>query len=148
MAGLKEALRQARAARGAEAARVEIVAPMGGLSMKKRFFLDLFLKTAFAAGAILLVVAGTAEAQKQGGSITVGQEVDIPGFDPLKVGVYDTSAETAAAAIFDTLTYLDDKGEPQLAGGKTNPVLRALLLAGIGWSIEALPAVIAAKTFI
>ena len=116
--------------------------------MKKRFFLDLFLKTAFAAGAILLVVAGTAEAQKQGGSITVGQEVDIPGFDPLKVGVYDTSAETAAAAIFDTLTYLDDKGEPQLAGGKTNPVLRALLLAGIGWSIEALPAVIAAKTFI
>jgi peptide/nickel transport system substrate-binding protein len=81
--------------------------------VKKRFFLDLFLKTAFAAGASLLVAAGTAEAQKQGGSITVGQELDIPGFDPLKVGVYDTSAETAAAAIFDTLTYLDDKGEPQ-----------------------------------
>jgi 4-phytase/acid phosphatase/peptide/nickel transport system substrate-binding protein len=61
----------------------------------------------------LLVAAGTAEAQKQGGTITVGQELDIPGFDPLKVGVYDTAAETAAAAIFDTLTYLDDKGEPQ-----------------------------------
>ena len=52
-------------------------------------------------------------AQKQGGSITVGLEFDIPGFDPLKVGVFDTSAQTAAAAIFDTLTYLDDKGQPQ-----------------------------------
>src|ERR1700741_3816558 len=52
-------------------------------------------------------------AQKQGGGIPVGLELDIPGFDPLKVGVFDTSAETAAAAIFDTLTYLDDKGEPQ-----------------------------------
>src|SRR5580698_4205670 len=64
-----------------------------------------------ASGAVLL--AGPASAQKQGGSITVGQELDIPGFDPLKVGVFDTSAETAAAAIFDTLTQLDDKGEPQ-----------------------------------
>ena len=61
--------------------------------------------------------AGAAHAQKQGGSITVGLELDIPGFDPLKVGVFDTSAETAAAAIFDTLTTLDDKGEaaPKLA---------------------------------
>ena len=58
-------------------------------------------------------MAGTAQAQKSGGSITVGLELDIPGFDPLKIGVFDTSAETAAAAIFDTLTSLDDKGEPQ-----------------------------------
>jgi len=64
-----------------------------------------------ASGAVLL--ASPASAQKQGGSITVGLELDIPGFDPLKVGVFDTAAETAAAAIFDTLTYLDDKGEPQ-----------------------------------
>src|SRR5580698_6713197 len=64
-----------------------------------------------AIGAALL--ASPASAQKQGGSITVGLELDIPGFDPLKVGVFDTSAETAAAAIFDTLTYLDDKGEAQ-----------------------------------
>ena len=54
-----------------------------------------------------------ANAQKAGGTITVGLELDIPGFDPLKVGVYDTAALTAAAAIFDTLTTLDDKGEPQ-----------------------------------
>ena len=54
-----------------------------------------------------------ASAQKAGGSITVGLELDIPGFDPLKVGVFDTAALTAAAAIFDTLTTLDDKGEPQ-----------------------------------
>src|SRR5437588_13001561 len=57
--------------------------------------------------------AGGAQAQKPGGSITVGLELDIPGFDPLKVGVFDTAALTAAAALFDTLTYLDDKGVPQ-----------------------------------
>jgi peptide/nickel transport system substrate-binding protein len=67
----------------------------------------IFLITVFA------IVAGPGYAQKQGGSITVGLEVDIPGFDPLKVGVFDTAAETAAAAIFDTLTTLDDKGEVQ-----------------------------------
>jgi 4-phytase/acid phosphatase/peptide/nickel transport system substrate-binding protein len=73
----------------------------------------IFLVTAFA----VLPTAHPAQAQKAGGSITVGQELDIPGFDPLKVGVYDTSAETAAAAIFDTLTMLDDKGQaaPKLA---------------------------------
>jgi peptide/nickel transport system substrate-binding protein len=69
--------------------------------------------------AVLLVVAGIALstdpalAQKQGGSITVGLELDIPGFDPLKVGVFDTSAQTAAAAIFDTLVTLDDQGQPR-----------------------------------
>src|SRR3954465_509166 len=57
--------------------------------------------------------AGAANAQKQGGTITVGLELDIPGFDPLKVGVFDTAAGTGAAAIFDTLTYLDDKGKAQ-----------------------------------
>jgi peptide/nickel transport system substrate-binding protein len=73
----------------------------------------IFLVTGFGAA----LFAGPASAQKQGGSITVGLELDIPGFDPLKVGVFDTSAETAAAAIFDTLTYLDDKGvaRPKLA---------------------------------
>ncbi|MDB5575808.1 MAG: transporter substrate-binding protein, partial [Bradyrhizobium sp.] len=62
-------------------------------------------------------VASPASAQKQGGSITVGLESDIPGFDPLKVGVFDTAAATGAAAIFDTLTSLDDKGvvQPKLA---------------------------------
>jgi peptide/nickel transport system substrate-binding protein len=57
--------------------------------------------------------AGSAEAQKKGGSLTVGLELDIAGFDPLKVGVFDTSANMAASLIFDTLTYLDDKGEAQ-----------------------------------
>src|SRR5947199_4920563 len=64
------------------------------------------------AGFGVALMANPASAQKQGGSITVGLELDIPGFDPLKVGVYDTSAETAAAAIFDTLVALDDKGQP------------------------------------
>lgn len=68
----------------------------------------IFLVAGFGA----TMSAAPAHAQKQGGTLTVGQELDIPGFDPLKVGVYDTSANTAAAAIFDTLMTLDDKGEP------------------------------------
>jgi peptide/nickel transport system substrate-binding protein len=75
--------------------------------------LSAILRLALAVVASLLVAAGAARAQKSGGVITVGQELDIPGFDPLKVGVFDTAAKTAAAAIFDTLTSLDDKGEPQ-----------------------------------
>ncbi|HET7122659.1 MAG TPA: ABC transporter substrate-binding protein, partial [Bradyrhizobium sp.] len=70
---------------------------------------QIFLGTAFG----IAVFAGAAGAQKRGGSITMGLELDIAGFDPLKVGVFDTAAGTAAAAIFDTLTYLDDKGKPQ-----------------------------------
>jgi peptide/nickel transport system substrate-binding protein len=70
---------------------------------------QIFLGAAFGA----VMFAAAAYAQKPGGSITVGLEFDIPGLDPLKVGVYDTSTETAAAAIFDTLTTLDDKGDAQ-----------------------------------
>lgn len=63
------------------------------------------------AGACLTTPPATA--QKQGGSVTVGLELDILGFDPLKVGVYDTSANIAAALLFDTLSYLDDNGKAQ-----------------------------------
>ena len=76
---------------------------------RTRKLATIFLATAFAASAF----AGSASAQKQGGSITVGLELDIPGFDPLKVGVFDTAALSASSAIFETLTYLDDKGEAQ-----------------------------------
>lgn len=69
----------------------------------------LFLVAGFAAAASVT----PASAQKRGGTLSVGLELDIAGFDPLKVGVFDTAALTAASAIFDTLTYLDDKGEPQ-----------------------------------
>jgi peptide/nickel transport system substrate-binding protein len=69
-------------------------------------------------GALIVALTGlfatsAAQAQKRGGSLTVGLELDIAGFDPLKVGVFDTSANMAAALIFDTLTSLDDKGEAQ-----------------------------------
>ena len=57
--------------------------------------------------------AGPAMAQKQGGTLTVGLELDIPGFDPLKVGVYDTSANIAASLILETLVKLDDNGKPK-----------------------------------
>ena len=59
------------------------------------------------------LTAAPASAQKQGGSVTVGLELDILGFDPLKVGVFDTSGNIAATLIFDTLTYLDDNGKAQ-----------------------------------
>ena len=49
------------------------------------------------AAAAAMFAAGPAMAQKQGGTLTVGLELDIPGFDPLKVGVYDTSANIAAS---------------------------------------------------
>ena len=57
-------------------------------------------------------VAGPALAQKKGGSLTVGLELDIPGFDPLKVGVYDTAANIAASVLLETLVKLDDNGKP------------------------------------
>ena len=65
------------------------------------------------AGFGVALSAMPANAQKPGGSITVGLELDIPGFDPLKVGVYDTAALTASSALFDTLTTLDANGKPQ-----------------------------------
>ncbi len=69
------------------------------------------------AAATMGFGAGPALAQKQGGTLTVGLELDILGFDPLKVGVYDTAANIAANLIFDTLTSLDDNGKvkPKLA---------------------------------
>ena len=65
------------------------------------------------AGFGVALSAMPANAQKAGGSITVGLELDIPGFDVLKVGVYDTAALTASSALFDTLTTLDANGKPQ-----------------------------------
>ena len=67
---------------------------------------------AIAAVAGLLLLTAPAHAQKQGGSITLGVELDIPGFDPLKVNVFDTAAQMAAALIFDTLTARDNDGNP------------------------------------
>src|SRR5476651_863000 len=73
--------------------------------------------TALACVALLAAAASPALAQKKGGSLTVGVELDIPGFDPLKVGVYDTSAITASALMLETLATLGDDGKakPKLA---------------------------------
>src|SRR6267378_3883532 len=82
-------------------------------AIHSRTFAQIFHVAAFG----IALFTSPASAQKQGGSATIGLEFDIPGFDPLKVGVFDTAAGTAAAAIFDTLTTLDDKGvaQPKLA---------------------------------
>lgn len=73
-----------------------------------------------AALATLTLIADggiAATAQVRGGSVTVGVEQDIAGFDPLIVGVYDTGQTAAAALLFDTLTRIDDEGkvQPRLA---------------------------------
>ena len=70
-----------------------------------------------AALLAALSLCAPAAAQKQGGTITVGLELDVAGFDPLKVGVYDTSGFMVAAALFDTLTGRDAQGKatPRLA---------------------------------
>jgi 4-phytase/acid phosphatase/peptide/nickel transport system substrate-binding protein len=73
---------------------------------RARAFAPIFLVAAFG----IAVSGSPAIAQKAGGTLTVGLELDIPGFDPLKVGVYDTAALTASSAIFETLTYLDAYG--------------------------------------
>ena len=64
--------------------------------MKAEFRLRAFARTVLGAAVGAALFAGPAIAQEQGGSITVGLELDISGFDPLEVGVFDTSAETAA----------------------------------------------------
>src|SRR6185312_8424194 len=83
-----------------------------GTSMKAATCSSALARIFLVAGFAVALSTMLADAQKAGGSITVGLELDIHRFDPLKVGVYDTSAETAAAAIFDTLVALDDNGKP------------------------------------
>jgi peptide/nickel transport system substrate-binding protein len=77
---------------------------------------------ALVGAALLATAAVPAMAQKQGGSLTVGLELDIAGFDPLKVGVYDTSQNIAATLLLETLVSLDDSGKAKgrLAESWTN----------------------------
>ena len=82
-------------------------------TFRHRLFASAFVMVAAAMG----FSAGPALAQKQGGTLTVGLELDIAGFDPLKVGVYDTSANIAASLLLEQLTGLGDDGKakPKLA---------------------------------
>ncbi len=90
--------------------------------MRSRLRPAAVLRDIVLACGLTVLLAAPALAQKRGGSVTMGLELDIPGFDPLKVGVFDTSAESAAALIFDTLTKLDDNGVavPKLATSWTH----------------------------
>jgi 4-phytase/acid phosphatase/peptide/nickel transport system substrate-binding protein len=85
----------------------------GEAMMSAKTGLCRLIRTITAGALGLVLVAASATAQKQGGTATLGLELDIPGFDPLKVGVYDTAARSAAALLFDTLTRLDEEGAPQ-----------------------------------
>src|SRR5882672_12292675 len=82
-------------------------------TFRHRLFASAFVMVAAAMG----FSAGPALAQKRGGTLTVGLELDIAGFDPLKVGVYDTSANIAASLLLEQLTRLGDDGKakPSLA---------------------------------
>src|SRR5581483_550210 len=75
------------------------------------------VKALALAASAALIATGPALAQKKGGTLTVGLELDIPGFDPLKVGVYDTAANIAASLILETLVGPDKDGKasPKLA---------------------------------
>src|SRR5262249_60205576 len=64
---------------------------LGGTAMQIAMFPPAFLRAVLAA-CLIAIMAGTATAQKRGGSITVGLDLAIPGLDPIKVGVYDTAA--------------------------------------------------------
>src|SRR5512138_2462974 len=66
-----------------------------------------------AVAAAIGLAATPALAQKKGGTLTVGIELDIAGFDPLKVGVYDTSPNIAASLFLEQLTRLDENGKPK-----------------------------------
>jgi peptide/nickel transport system substrate-binding protein len=94
----------------------------GERSMGKRFHLAGIARTALATAAAMAILATTGNAQQQGGSITLGLELDIAGFDPVKVGVFDTAASMAAALLFDTLTARADDGDavPKLAESWTH----------------------------
>src|SRR5579864_2899551 len=65
-----------------------------------------------ALAALAAALALPAAAQTRGGTVTLGVEQDIAGFDPLVVGVYDTGQEAVVALVFETLTRLDDNGKP------------------------------------
>jgi peptide/nickel transport system substrate-binding protein len=66
-------------------------------------------------GLVAFIAAGLAlpaGAQTRGGTVTLGVEQDIAGFDPLIVGVYDTGQAATARLLFDTLTKLDENAKP------------------------------------
>jgi len=65
---------------------------------RSRISAQIFLAAVFGV-ALFAVPAG---AQKRGGSITVGLEFDIPGFEPSTVGFFDTAALSLSAALSDT----------------------------------------------
>ena len=71
------------------------------------------LKIMLPLAAVAGFAATPALAQKKGGTLTVGVELDIAGFDPLKVGVYDTSPNIAASLFLEQLTRLGEDGKPK-----------------------------------
>ena len=71
------------------------------------------LKIMLPLAAVAGLAATPALAQKKGGTLTVGVELDIAGFDPLKVGVYDTSPNIAASLFLEQLTRLGEDGKPK-----------------------------------
>ena len=75
------------------------------------------LRAGFALVLLALLCATPSLAQKRGGSLVVALEADVPGFDPLTVGIYGPPTVDVATALFETLTGLDEAGKavPRLA---------------------------------
>ncbi len=78
---------------------------------------------AFILAASIAAVSGSVQAgPKNGGTLTVGLETDVRGFDTVKGGVYGVSGRTVSGAIEEPLLMYsaDGKWEPHLATSWSN----------------------------
>ncbi len=90
--------------------------------MKKIIFMNRNQKIIIGICVIMISIAGMASAQVKGGTLTVGLENDVRGFDPLKSGVLGASGAVVAASMMETLLILDEEGkiQPHLATSWTH----------------------------
>ena len=93
--------------------------------MNKKDALSVFLRrgAAFVLAASVATVAGSVQAgPTKGGTLTVGLETDVRGFDTVKGGVYGISGRTVSGAIEDPLVMYtpDQKYAPHLATSWSN----------------------------
>ena len=103
--------------------------------MLKRDLLTTHLRcgTALVLAASFAVVAGTAQAGPvKGGTLTVGLETDVRGFDTVKGGVYGISGRTVAGALEEPLIMVnpDRSFSPHLATSWANSD------DGITWTLK------------
>ena len=78
--------------------------------MTARQFFSGMIRVAFLSAILSMSVGASAEEPKHGGSITVGLETDLRGFDPIKGRVLGNAAATVINVIQDRLFDVDEDG--------------------------------------